>query len=300
MADDIQETLGEILAPEDDMFDIVEDEGVVDPLAEGNELVVEENDPLSFTLEGEIPDNELSSLTDTSIGMADDLMGEEGDEVEIIDSTVDDDDLVEIEEDVEIPLENEVPMTPEEEEEELEIVDTETVNPLAPGELVASVLDTARTFVQYADDSKNSIRRAHALCDEIENKIIAGVTRDAKEHKLSLAQLRLLDDIEEGVHYTRAHLERCSNKTKQIYAKSIGDQGLLNGLYDPFCSTIARVLVNAQVQGGKKIQDVFQKLKDKYNIDKREEFQIGQILLDMGYPVRSLLDGEDMIEQRYA
>lgn len=283
MADEIREDLGKALAPKDEMFDIVEDEEVTDPLAENTGLIVEE-DPLSFTVEEEgIPENDLASLTDTSIGMAGNLMGDVGDEVEIVDNTMEDEDIVEMPE-----------------EEDLEIVDNEdTVNPLEPGALVASVLNTARKFAEYSEDSQNSIRRAKAVCDQIEEQILSGVMADAKDCKLSLAQLRLLDDIEAGIHETRAHLERHSGK-KAIYAKSIGDQGLLNGLYDPFCSTIARVLVNAQVQGGKKIQEVFEKLKEKYNIDKREEFQIGQILLDMGYPVRALLDGEEMIEQRYA
>lgn len=284
MANEIQEDLGKALAPEDEMFDIVEDEEVTDPLAEGAGLIVEE-DPLSFTVEEDgIPENDLAGLTDASIGMADDLMGNVGDEVEIVENTMEDDDIVEVPED----------------NEELEIVDDQdVVNPIEPGALVASVLNTARKFAEYREDSQNSIRRAKAICDQIEEKIISGVMADAKSCKLNLAQLRLLDDIEAGIHETRAHLERHSGK-KAVYAKSIGDQGLLNGLYDPFCSTIARVLVNAQVQGGKKIQDVFEKLKEKYNIDKREQFQIGQILLDMGYPCRSLLDGEDMIENRYA
>lgn len=282
MADDVLDNLGRQLAPEDETFEIVEDEDdIVDPLAEGNELIVEE-DPLSFTVDGDIPDNELSGLSDTAVQMAADPLG--ADEVEIVENTLDEDV-------VEVP-----------EEDDLEVMDdVETVDYSNPGELVASVLKTAREFTVYSEDSINSVRRASALCDQLENQILNGVIADAKGCKLTMAQLKLLDDIEEGIHVTRAHLERHSNSAKKnVYAKSIGDQGLNHGMYDPFCATIARVLINAQVQGGKKIQDVFQTLKDKYNIDKREEFQISQILLDMGYPVRSLLDGEDMIEQRYA
>ena len=283
MANSIEDSLGKALAPKDDVFDIVEEEGVVDPLAEGNELTVEE-DPLSFSIDGQIPDNDLSSLPDTAIQMSNAMTGEEGDEVEIVDSTIEDEDLVEM---------------PEEDEIEVQ-ADEDLVDYLEPGELITAVLQKARKFAAYANDSQNSIRRAEALCSQLENMIIAGVTGDAKECKLTLAQLRLLDDIEEGIHYTRSYLERSKSGKRQIMAGHIGDFALQNGAYDPFCATIARVLINAQVQGGKKIQDVFQKLQEKYGIDKREQFQIGQILLDLGYPVRTLLDGEDMIDQFYA
>ena len=123
--------------------------------------------------------------------------------------------------------------------------------------------------------------------------------KDALSQKLTLAQLRLLDDIQDGIVLTRSALQR-TNQTKKVYAKSIGDQGLLGGAYDPFCATVARILINAQVQGGKKIQEVFQSLKNKYDISEREALQISQVMADLGYPVRSLIDGEDMIEQFYA
>lgn len=161
-----------------------------------------------------------------------------------------------------------------------------------PGQLAASILDQARRLGKYDFSSPNSMRRALAACDHLERMIIAGVQADATTATLTIPQLKLLDDIELGIHDTRSALKHSS---KTVQAGRNADKPLI---YDPFCSTIARVLINAQVQGGKKVQDVFANLKKKYSINDREALQVSQIMLDLGYPVRSLLDdGVDMIAQ---
>jgi hypothetical protein len=275
--------LGKALAPSDEIFEVVEDQGVPDPLV-GGDLEVAEN-PLGVSVSGDIPAAELSTLPEKAIELSNAL--DQGD-IEIVEpNSVQEiapvDDSVEIEEVPELSVTSPTP----------------TVDYADPGELVSAVLKKARTFAEYDLNSTNSLRRASALCDGIEKLIIAGVTQDSEEQKLSLAQLKLLDDIEEGIHYTRSYLNRSSKK--QVLAGRVGDHAFQNGAYDPFCSTVARVLINAQVQGGKKVQDVFGKLKSQYGINEREQLQIRQIMLDMGYPVQgSLIDGSDMVEQLYA
>ncbi len=169
-----------------------------------------------------------------------------------------------------------------------------------PEQLVAAVLDKARGFVRTSADSPNSLRRAYAFCEELESFIIEGVTQDAKHQKLSLAQLELLDSIEEGIHVTKANILKSGSDTvngKRVVEAHRADLGIY---YDPFCCTVARILINAQVAGGKKVQEVFASIKGKYSIDEREQLQICQIMGDLGYPVRSLLEGQDMIQQYYA
>jgi hypothetical protein len=300
MADNtFPQDLGKALAPDDAIFEVTENDSTPDPLAGGT--VTLGDDLSDIVVEGPIPDAELSTLPERAIELSnstDDVEVSELDEnpsIETVPGVAPVDtpaaDKLSIPEDV-VEIE-EMP--------ELEVEDPQnSLNYSEPGTLVASVLAKARTFAEYDINSPNSIVRASALCDSIEKMILAGVTQDAEHQKLSIAQLRLLDDIEEGVHYTRAFLSRHDGK-REIKAGHIGDFALQNGAYDPFCATVARVLINAQVQGGKKIQDVFAKLKTQYGINKREEFQIGQVMLDMGYPVSgSLVDGFDMIEQHYS
>lgn len=264
--------LGKDLAPEDDFYDIVEGED--DPLASEEVMEVEDELPIE-TLE-DFPDEVEPTSADLDMIEAEDDV-EVFDDISQLESMVDDDDIG----------------TQDEWNEELyeDELDYEQ-----PGELVQAVLKAARTFSAYDPKIRNSIRRALALCDKIETMIVAGVENDCSTQQLSIPQLKLLDDIEVGLKETRAALKRPTDKT--VTAKNRFTENSI--YYDPFCATVARVLINAMVQGGKKVQDVFGSLQGQYSIDKREELQISQIMQDMGYPVRSLIDGQDMIEQYYA
>lgn len=283
--------LGKELAPEDNIYDIVDVEE--DPLAEpetfadevdiegesfGDEIDIEEPEEDLLDFEEDVPSfDEMLDEEDLSNEDLMDLPEEIGD----LDVTPDVDATLGIENDLEEDL--------------IEIDDEEPLDYEEPGQLIASVMQTARKFAKYDMSSPNSIRRAQALCNLLEKTIVDGVIADAKHQKLTLSQLRLLDDIQEGVKYTQSFLDRPNKKV--IQATRNADRSLF---YDPFCATVARVLINAQVQGGKRVQDVFGALKNKFSINEREGLMISQIMMDMGYPVQSLLDGEDMIAQYYA
>lgn len=51
-----------------------------------------------------------------------------------------------------------------------------------------------------------------------------------------------------------------------------------------FQRAIAGLIVNGTVSGGKNIDELYNKVKEKYKLDNREELAIFQIITDMGYP----------------
>lgn len=51
-------------------------------------------------------------------------------------------------------------------------------------------------------------------------------------------------------------------------------------------SGICRILINGTVSGGHDMGDMFQKLSKRFDLTKREQFEVLQILQDMGYPLR--------------
>ena len=53
----------------------------------------------------------------------------------------------------------------------------------------------------------------------------------------------------------------------------------------PFQRAIAGMLVNGNVSGGKNIEELWDKIKEKYSMTEREELEIMQIMADMGYPI---------------
>jgi len=60
---------------------------------------------------------------------------------------------------------------------------------------------------------------------------------------------------------------------------------ILNVYITAFERAISGILVNAVVSGGKNIDEVYQKLKKKYNFTPQQELSVCQIVSDMGYPV---------------
>lgn len=309
------------LAPDEEIYEITE--GLDDPLIDPTEEPVEDFSASTEELQDELQDEEFLEIEEPFSTSESDI--EESDVEEVFDieeaplsnqidlSTATSSDFESLEDAavdytgdyLEPPAENleelleSDPLLSEldsEEDSEVEIVDAnlEEIDYSDPTSLVATIIDKARAFTKYSTTSKNSVRRAIAVCNRLEQMIIDGVTKDAKAQRLSLAELKLLDDIEAGILVTKAEL----SKPRKVEAKSRSVDNSI--LYDPFCATVARILVNAQVQGGKKVQEIFSSLKDRYSIDQRESLMISQIMNDLGYPTRSLIDGQDMLEQYYA
>lgn len=87
---------------------------------------------------------------------------------------------------------------------------------------------------------------------------------------------------------------------------------IINVYVTPFERAIVGIIVNATVSAGKNIEEVYMKLKNKYNFTPREELAIQQLVADYGYPVfkdRALVnepsdpssgDGVDWMTQYYA
>ena len=53
----------------------------------------------------------------------------------------------------------------------------------------------------------------------------------------------------------------------------------------PFERALAGILINAQVSGGNSMEDVFEILKSKYDLQPREELAVMQVVMDMGFHV---------------
>ena len=66
-------------------------------------------------------------------------------------------------------------------------------------------------------------------------------------------------------------------------------------------SRIARVCINGMVSAGHDIEDLFRKQVELYNLDKREQAEVMQLLADMGYALRQdrgYLTGEGVNQER--
>ena len=48
---------------------------------------------------------------------------------------------------------------------------------------------------------------------------------------------------------------------------------------------IAGIIINSVVSGGKPLEEVYDFLKEKYDLSDREELAIMQVIMDSGYPI---------------
>lgn len=60
---------------------------------------------------------------------------------------------------------------------------------------------------------------------------------------------------------------------------------ILNVYMTPFERACVGTIINASIQGGKNIEEVYEHMKNKYNFSPREELSFHQLLADHGYPV---------------
>jgi hypothetical protein len=59
----------------------------------------------------------------------------------------------------------------------------------------------------------------------------------------------------------------------------------VNVYMTPFERAVVGTIINAKVSGGRNIEEVYEKLKNKYNFTPREELAFQQLISDHGYPV---------------
>lgn len=159
----------------------------------------------------------------------------------------------------------------------------------------------SRAAPKIKADSLNSLRRAIAYFDSLEQEIAEGAATDAEHAELSIEQLETLDRVEELVDTVRGQLHIAAQRVG-IAKKASKATGFVY-VVDPFLFSIARICINAKVANGKNIEDVFAKLASQFSIDDRETLAIRQIIRDMGYPIQGSLVADegayDMITQYF-
>lgn len=160
----------------------------------------------------------------------------------------------------------------------------------------------SRAAPEILPSNVNSLRRAIAYYDNLEQEIVEGAAADADHAELSMDQLETLDAVEEVVNAVREQLQVAAKRVGIL--KKASKAARFVYVVDPFLFAIARLCINAKVTNGKNIEDVFTKLAQKFNINERETFALRQIIRDMGYPIHSSFVAEDgaydMITQYFA
>lgn len=176
--------------------------------------------------------------------------------------------------------------------------------------VVCEAWDSSDDFVKYItacarklppvfESSKNSLRRTQSYLKKVQAELISGVEQDADYAELNEEQIRLLDGIEEGLEETITQIASYINN--KIEKKASFKATKFTYVVTPFLFGLARVMINGKVSQGKKIEELFETLNQKFKLNDREKLELLFLLSDMGYPINSsFVNGIDRLEQYYS
>ena len=185
-----------------------------------------------------------------------------------------------------------------------DVVDTKPIQVGAwanASEFVRYCVRASRAAPEIKADNLNSLRRAIAYYEGLENEIAEGAAADADHAELSIKQLETLDRVEELAETVKAQLHISAQRVG-LAKKASKSTGFVY-VVDPFLFSVARICINAKIANGKNIEDVFNKLAAQFDINERETLAVRSIMRDMGYPIAGSFVADegayDMITQYF-
>lgn len=156
------------------------------------------------------------------------------------------------------------------------------------------------------------LERAISYLDRLNKEISRAVRSDIK-NELDVSKCeKARDEIHNGIKRLKERLTKINDSkySDPKKKKKAGEESyqLVKEAGTPrivgisvtvplFISSIARTCINSMVSGGKDIEDVFEKLAKKFDLTKREQLELVQLLDDMGYAMyrpRGYLLDEDI------
>ncbi len=189
-----------------------------------------------------------------------------------------------------------------EEEDEVEEVEEKANTPKDDWDWEAGGLPNFLSWVEgmfkrvpkHSGKDTTGVERVIAFFKRFNSEISKAMSKDYKREIDAEKLEQARDEIHNGIKRLEARLEKL-NKRKYNKKKAENYQELVKNaetsnigrqqIEVPYLiSIVARACIEATVQGGKDIEDVFKKLAKDFELDKRERYQAVNLLKDFGYP----------------
>jgi hypothetical protein len=159
---------------------------------------------------------------------------------------------------------------------------------------------------RHSGRDTTGLEKAISYFEALDKEITKAMRSDFKNEISSAKAEEARAQIEDGLERLMDRLERVrvtkykrhAKKSKQN-KKADEQNGMLvkeaqkathvGGIFVSvplFISRLARICINGMVSAGHDIERTFTKLSEKYDLTKREQAELLQLLADMGYPVR--------------
>jgi hypothetical protein len=148
------------------------------------------------------------------------------------------------------------------------------------------------TIPKHSGRDTTGVERALAYFERLNIEISKAMKQDYKREidaaKAEEARSQILKGIELLNKRLKGLLQKKFKKSaalgnKLVKTAETSTTGNIVVTVDYLISHIARTCIEATVQAGRDIEDVFDKLSKEYSLNKREKAQVKQLLRDMGY-----------------
>lgn len=150
----------------------------------------------------------------------------------------------------------------------------------------------------HSGNDISGVERALAYLEALD-RIISKAVRSDLKNELDIQQIELARHaIRDGINRLQDRYERLMAGTKRNKKKAEMQESLVKEAQKItgvghvvvtvplLISRIARVCINGMVSAGHDIEDMFDRQAKTYNLDKREQAELLQLLEDMGYSMR--------------
>lgn len=154
---------------------------------------------------------------------------------------------------------------------------------------------------KHSGHDTTGLEKAIAYFEAIDRELTKAMRTDFKNEIDSAKAERAREQIEEGLERLIQRLEQVQQtKFKRHVKKSRGSVEENDGLIKEagtaniigiaitvplLISRIARVCINGTVSAGHSLEDMFHEQVKEYDLTKREQAELCQLLMDMGYPL---------------
>lgn len=193
--------------------------------------------------------------------------------------------------------EDEVPEVKEGESEKVQVKDDWDWRSRGVAKFLDWLQERFTNVPKHSGQDTTGIERCIAYFKRLNSEISKAMSEDYKREIDAAKAEEARSEIIDGLNRLLERLDKLNSKKFKNKKKAEYDSqqfvktaetsttGKIVVTVPYLISNIARACIESTVQGGKDIEDCFEKLSKEYSLDKREEAQVVQLIKDMGYPI---------------
>lgn len=168
-------------------------------------------------------------------------------------------------------------------------------------QFIAWLNQMMKNVPRHSGYDSTGLEKAISYFEALDKEITKAMRMDYKDEINHAEAERAREQIENGLERLLERLDKVKKQKFKRYKKKSKAWYEVEGLVKQaspmtnvvgitvtvplFIHRIARVIINGMVSAGHDAEDMYERLKKEYGLTKREEAEVQQLLMDMGYDI---------------